>query len=132
VEIYERIRVMRVLKGLSQEKLAEELGYSLNAYARIERGESDISVRKLERILEKLGTNLQQLLGLNEGNVLNFAENCNPINLTQGSIFLTETRCVHELEKANLLLRERDKEISYLNQEVENLKQIITLLQNKT
>jgi len=128
MEIHEKLKVMRLLKGWSQEKLAEELGYSLNAYARIERGESDISIKKLERIVEKMGMDLQQLLGLNKGNIFNLAENCNSINLAQGNISLTETQCVHELEKARLLLQERDKEINYLRAENSHLQQIIELM----
>lgn len=113
---------MRNLKGWSQEKLAEELGYSLNAYARIERGETDITLKKLENILEKMGTDLQQLLGLNEGNVFNLAENYNSTtNLAQYNILLTETQCAHELEKTRLLLQEREKENLFLKEENDRL-----------
>jgi transcriptional regulator with XRE-family HTH domain len=135
MQIHEKLKVMRMLKGWSQEKLAEELGYSLNAYARIERGETDINLKKLERILEKMGIDLQQLLGLNESNVLNLAENCH-YNLPQGNILLTETQCVHELEKARLLLQERDEEVNYLREEnnhlKNHLKELIELLKKQS
>jgi len=122
MQIHERLKIMRNLKGWSQEKLAEELGYSLNAYARIERGETDITLKKLENILEKMGTDLQQLLGLNEGNVFNLAENYNSTtNLAQYNILLTETQCAHELEKTRLLLQEREKENLFLKEENDRL-----------
>lgn len=128
MQIYEKLKVMRMLKGWSQEKLAEKLGYSLNAYARIERGETDINLRKLERIIKTMGVDLQQLLGLDERNVFNLAENCNSPNLAQCNILLTETQRAHELEKARLLLQERDKEINYLKEENKQLKEFIELL----
>lgn len=131
MQIYEKLKVMRILKGWSQEELAEKLGYSINGYARIERGETDINLTKLEKIAKTMGVDLQQLLGLNEGNVFNLAENCNPTHLAQCNILLTETQCVHELEKAHLLLQERDKEISYLKEENNRLQQIIDLLKKK-
>ena len=131
MQIYEKLKVMRILKGWSQEELAEKLGYSINGYARIERGETDINLTKLEKIAKTMGVDLQQLLGLNEGNVFNLAENCNPTHLAQCNILLTETQCVHELEKAHLLLQERDKEISYLKGENNRLQQIIDLLKKK-
>lgn len=128
MQIYEKLKIMRILKGWSQEELAQKLGYSVNGYARIERGETDINLAKLERIAKVMGLDLQKLLGLNEGNVFNLAENCNPTNLAQCNILLTETQCAYELEKAHLLLRERDKEISYLKEENNQLKEIIELL----
>ena len=73
MQIYEKLKVMRILKGWSQEELAEKLGYSINGYARIERGETDINLTKLEKIAKTMGVDLQQLLGLNEGNVFNLA-----------------------------------------------------------
>jgi transcriptional regulator with XRE-family HTH domain len=132
MQIYEKLKVMRILKGWSQEELAEKLGYSINGYARIERGETDINLTKLEKIAKTMGVDLQQLLGLNEGNVFNLAENCNPTHLAQCNILLTETQCVHELEKAHLLLQERDKEISYLKEENNRLQQIIDLLKKNS
>ncbi|TAN51058.1 MAG: XRE family transcriptional regulator [Methylococcaceae bacterium] len=127
MQVHEKLRVMRQFKGWSQEELAEKIGYSVSGYAKIEHGETDINISKLEKIAEVLGVNLQQLLGLSEGNVFNVAENCH-YNLPQGSIVLTETQCAHELEKSRLLLQERDKEIGYLKQENERLKEICALL----
>lgn len=40
--IGDKIRNMRTIKGYSQENMAEMLGISVTAYAKIERGETDI------------------------------------------------------------------------------------------
>ncbi len=124
MQLHEKLKVMRLCKSWSQEEMAEKLGYSANGYAKIERGETDIKVEKLSNIADVLGIDLQQLLGLNEKNIFNIIDHS-----SQGSnnIYLTETQCVHELEKFRLLLQERDKEIGYLKQEIEHLKELITL-----
>jgi transcriptional regulator with XRE-family HTH domain len=50
-----RIRLLRIEKGLSQENMANDLGISLTAYSRIERGKTNISILRLEQIAEALG-----------------------------------------------------------------------------
>lgn len=113
---------MRLCKNWSQEEMAEKLGYSANGYAKIERGETDIKIEKLSKIAEILGVEVQQLLDLNERNIFNIIENHSPQGTNHGNIYLTETKCIHELEKAHLLLQERDKEIAYLKELIELLK----------
>lgn len=127
MQIHEKLKVLRQFKGWSQEKMAEELHCSVNRYARIERGEININTAKLERIAKVLGVDLQKLIGLNESNVFNLAENTHTTTM-QCSIVLSETQCVHELERSRLLLQEREKEIGYLKEENAQLKEIIRLM----
>lgn len=54
----DKIRGIRTLKGVSQENLAEMLGLSLPAYADIERGKKEVTIKRLEQIAEKLGVTL--------------------------------------------------------------------------
>ena len=58
MQIHEKLRVMRLCKGWSQEEMAERLGYSANGYAKIERGETDIKVDRLGKIAEAIGVDL--------------------------------------------------------------------------
>ena len=101
MRLHEKLKFLRTFKGWSQEELADKLGLSVNGYAKIERGETDMNLSRQEQIAEALGVELTQLLNLNEGNVFNVIENCSN-NLSHGNIFLTETQCAHELEKAQL------------------------------
>jgi transcriptional regulator with XRE-family HTH domain len=117
---------MRVLKEWSQEETANRLNLAVSSYAKIERGESDISLSRLAHIAEVMETNLEQLLQLNSRNVLNVLENCiNHGKLQGNNIFLTETECAHELEKSQLLLTEREKEIIYLKEQITYLKEML-------
>lgn len=126
MQIHEKLKRIRLCKNWSQEEMAEKLGYSVNGYAKIERGETAIKAEKLNEIAEILGVELQQLLNLNDKNIFNIIDVSS--NSPQNNIYLTETQCVHELEKAHLLLRERDKEIGYLKQEIEHIKELLALL----
>jgi len=130
MQVHEKLKVLRLCKGWSQEDMAEKLGYSLNGYAKIERGETELKVDTLERIAETASVDLQKLLGINENNVFNLMENCPEASL-HGNIYLTETQCAHELEKAHLLLKERDKEIENLKQQITQLQEINRLLKGE-
>ncbi|MFT5619176.1 MAG: transcriptional regulator with XRE-family HTH domain [Arenicella sp.] len=48
MEIGNKIRTLRGLKNLSQEKMAEKLGISSTSYAKIERNETDLSYSRME------------------------------------------------------------------------------------
>ncbi len=129
MKVHDKLKVMRLFKGWSQEEMAEKLGYSLSGYTKVERGETDLNISKLEKISEIMGIDLEKLLGMNESNIFNLAEKSNnfpfPNNCT---IILSETQCVHELEKCQLLLQERNKEIEQLKQQIIQLQEINILL----
>jgi len=119
-------------KGWTQEALAEKLGWGVNTYAKIERGESDVKLDKLKQIAEAIGIDVSELLDLSEKTVFNFAENCTS-SLAQNSlahctILLSESQCAHELEKARLVTAHRDKEIEWLKEENGRLKEMVALL----
>lgn len=48
----DKIKFMRQAKSLSQEEMAEKLGLSLNGYANIERGETDVASSRIQQIAE--------------------------------------------------------------------------------
>lgn len=56
-----RVKKIRELKNLTQEHMAHELGMSNSGYSRIERGDVDINMEKLERIAEVLGVTLDDI-----------------------------------------------------------------------
>jgi hypothetical protein len=68
---------------------------------------------------------------LDEKNILNFNENgdhntlCQSQNVNSPSTGQTELQ--HELENAQLMIEQRDKEIDYLKQQVSDLREIIGL-----
>jgi transcriptional regulator with XRE-family HTH domain len=125
MEVFEKIRFIRMFKGWSQEEMAEKLQMTLKGYAKIEQGKVDINLSRLQQISELLGVEVAQLVGLNENNVFNFIENFHSFVLhsQQSNNNLTDqTTCKHELEKAYLIIEQKEKEIVYLKEIIELMK----------
>ena len=127
MQIHEKLKTMRLCKNWTQEDLADKLGWSVGTYAKIERGDSDVKLDKLKQITDVIGVDLTELLNVNDRTVFNFAENFGQNNLAH-TILLSESQCAHELDKARLLIAQKDKEINWLKEEGERLKEIIALL----
>lgn len=60
--IGQRIKAARKNKLMTQEKLAELIGISLNFYGMIERGEKGLSVKTLAHICDVLGENIDYIV----------------------------------------------------------------------
>jgi len=100
---------MRSLKSLTQEQVAYKLGITTHAYAKIERGETDVNFSRLQQIAEVMEIDLLQLLSFDEKNLFNTIKNDQTTNhqyvqqwqINSSSIEQSENK--HELEKANLI-----------------------------
>ncbi len=128
MQINEKLKVMRQCKDWTQEELAEKLGLAVNTYAKIEQGKATIKLDQLKKIAQIMGVDVQELIDTNEKTVLNFAENCAHNSNIKCHIVLSETQCTHELEKAQLLLKEKENAISLLKQQVEDLRTMLNLI----
>lgn len=120
MQVYEKISSIRRIKGWSQEQMAEQLGMSANGYAKIERGETDVQLSRLKKIAEIFGIELKDLFNLDGNQILNLASNqshfsnyINPIN----------NQIEHEIDKLHLIVEQKEKEIIYLKEIIELLKQ---------
>jgi transcriptional regulator with XRE-family HTH domain len=74
VRIGEKIRKIRELKGLKQENMAKELGITLNGYGKIERGESSISMERLEQISKVFELGILDILHFDEKVIFNITK----------------------------------------------------------
>ena len=129
MEITEKIKFIRTCRGWTQENMAEKLGISTYAYAKIERGETDVNFSRLEQIAEVMEIDLPQLLGLDEKNVFNLSGNNNTSHNCYVNSSLTEqTECKYELEKAHLIIEQQQKELELLKQQVSDLRDMNNLL----
>jgi transcriptional regulator with XRE-family HTH domain len=118
IKLCERIKYFRQTKGWSQEYVASCLAISTNAYGCIERGTTEVTYTRLEQIAQLFEIDLPELLGLGKSNFYN----SNRDNVTYYQNSPVNTELGHELEKKELLLAERDKEIQHLNEIINLLK----------
>ena len=124
MNVSDKIRFMRRLKGWSQEEMAEKLEMSPNSYANIERGETDVQISRLEQIAKIFGMDLRELMSFGERNILYFFGDNNTItnqHVLQALNASPETLMM-ELQKRQVLLEQKDKEIQYLKEIVSLLK----------
>jgi len=131
MQTHEKLREIRQRHHLTQEKFAEKIGLALNTYGKIERGETDIKTAKLKKIAKIMNIDPKELIDSNENTILNFAEKCNHNNHFQCHIVLSETQCAHELEKAQLIIEQKDKELALMKQQIEDLRAMLNLMKNK-
>lgn len=59
---YDKIRQLREKHKWSQEDMANQLGLSPNGYAKIERGETRLTIPRLEQIAEVFGIDILELI----------------------------------------------------------------------
>jgi transcriptional regulator with XRE-family HTH domain len=119
--VHEKIRLVRQLKGWSQEDVASKLEMSQNGYGSIERGETDVNLSRLEQIAELFGIKLSDLLELNENSVFNLAGTQHN-NQHFGSNSSEHLQLKYEIDKQQLIIDQKDKEIIYLKEIIELLK----------
>ena len=62
--LYSNIRKCRKALGLTQQELADSMGYERSSIAKIEKGQVDLPLSKIEEFSEKLAVPLPELLGL--------------------------------------------------------------------
>ena len=92
MELYKNIRSRRIALKMTQQELAQKLGYkSTSTIAKIESGENDIPQAKLVAFAEALNTTPADLMGLNNVTpVHNLPENTVTCTISEGKPQLEE------------------------------------------
>ncbi|MDR3246208.1 MAG: helix-turn-helix domain-containing protein [Prevotellaceae bacterium] len=110
-QIGKNIRVTRVSRGLNQENIATELGISITAYSKIERGKTNPSILRLDQIAKCLGVSVFDFLS---------GPDAVPAPEKGGTS--------SSLEVEYLLLK---REVAHLKDAIENKNEIIRLLKKE-
>ena len=104
-----KIKQLRELKNYTQEHMASQLGLSTRAYSKIESGETQLTINRLNDIAHILGIKPIEVLGFDHKNIFNkYAQEAN-FNQVQSPIIekLMEQyeRRIQGLESEVLFLR---------------------------
>ena len=96
--------------------MAESLGITSNGYAKIERGETKINIRRLEELAELFGVDVLELVNADNKHVIFFSnENSESIILggNYGTINGTEVLRVMQkvIEQKDEIIRQKDETI---------------------
>lgn len=74
-QISEKLRKIRELKEYSQKYMAMQMDISQRQYQRIENGETELNLSKLEEVCKILEVSVEQLLGFDEQFIFNHCSN---------------------------------------------------------
>jgi len=75
LNIGSKIRKIREFKNMTQEELANQLEMTQANYSKIERGDSELKVERLQDIAKVLGIELTDLINFDEKNIFLFQHN---------------------------------------------------------
>lgn len=114
INIGDNIKKFRELKNITREQMASDLNMSLSGYSKIERGDTDLTISKIERIAEVLGIDIAQLLSFDASQIFNISNN----NTVQGIGAKADHMYFHGDEY-------REKYIKILEEENERLKMML-------
>ncbi len=118
MSIGRKIKQLRELRNFTQNYMADQLGMSVNGYGKIERDETDVSVKRLQQIAKVLETDLNTLLNFEARHVFNLYHN--QTALANGTV---QTQQIITGKEAAGLLRTLQQEIEQLKTELQHLKQ---------
>ena len=110
----EKIRLIREMRGLSQENIAAQLGIAQNTYSKIETNQSRLESGMLVKIAEVLGVSPMDILS-SQPAIINFQSNKG----TQQSFGYVENVIADQKELYEKLLKNKDEEIARLNKIIE-------------
>jgi transcriptional regulator with XRE-family HTH domain len=131
IKVGETIRKFRTLKGYSQESMAQQLGLSPNGYAKIERDETDISLKRLEAIADILKVNIFKILNFDDKLIFSMDNHQNQNN--SGTI--QPTQQINTCESLKTLVSQLQEDVLHLRAQNSALMQqniaLIELMKNK-
>ncbi len=107
-----KIKQIRELKNVTQEYIATQLGLSIRAYSKIETGETQLTINRLNEISKALGIDPIEVLGFDDKQVFN---NCKQ----DGYIG------INHINLPEKLIQQYEKTITVLEDEVKLLKSLL-------
>jgi transcriptional regulator with XRE-family HTH domain len=119
--IAEKIRKLREMKGYKQETMAKKMGLTTNGYGKIERGESAITVDRLDQIAQVLEVSTLDILQFDDNFVYNITNMHH--SATNG---IVNNYSLSDDERTALM-----KQITSMQQLIENQNRLIAMLVKK-
>ena len=126
MSVNEKVRLFRELNQWSQEEMAERMNMSVTGYAKIERGETNLSLHKLKQIAAVLQIDLIDLVSPNDNGVILVGGENNQNHFRNN--YYGSQSAEFEIEKLKLELKHKDDLLKQKESELYSLKELITLL----
>ena len=108
-----KLKQIRELKNITQEHVASKLEISTRAYSKIESGETQLTIKRLNEISEILGVEPMELLGFDHKQIFN---NCTQ----EGNIG------INYIQMSDKLIENYEKTIKSLENQIELLNSLLS------
>lgn len=118
MQTHEKIRGLREAYNWTQEDMANKVAMSANGYAKIERGETRITLQRLEQFAQIFNIDISELLNGKDSNLVIQIEKNNKNNI---SVYGLSNDLTAEIDRLKLIIQHKDEVI-------DNLKNVITRL----
>ena len=132
MKVNEKIRFMRESKSWSQEEMASKLGMSTTGYSKIERGETRLTIPKLEQIVEVFDTDILELISLGENKVVYIQDSdnhsINIINPTSQDLAAEIIQLKQTIFHQQEMLEAKNELISLQKSQLEALQKVVDKL----
>lgn len=129
ITIGKKIKELRLHKGWTQEQASEKLYICRNTYSDIELGKTDICLSRLVQLANFYNVDVSYFVNENGQIVLYLNGTQNYHDTSQ-----IKNQCneyLSDFAEEKLKLELKDKELTMQRHEIENLREIITLLKNQ-
>ena len=124
METHKKIRLMRELHKWSQEDMAEKLAMSAGGYAKIERGETQLNIPRLEQLAAIFKVDMWDLLKSGNSDLvlqINEGDSGGDIALYASTDISAKLELMkQELRHCKEMLAQKDREIELLRKFLEN------------
>lgn len=125
MKVHDKIRTLRELKNWSQEDMAEQMQMSKNGYSKLERGETRLSLDRLEQIATIYKMDVLELMAMGDkGLVYQINENGH----NSASYYDSEQSVAAENEKLRLMLQHKEEMLAQKEGEISVLKELVAAL----
>lgn len=134
MEVHDKIRTLRELNQWSQEEMAEKLDITPSGYAKIERGESELSFTRLQQIAHVFNMDVLELLKVDKNIILKVQINKGDSNNCNGnliSIYTKEADEAAEIEKLKLVITHQAETIQSQKREMDLLRDMLDLMKKQ-
>jgi transcriptional regulator with XRE-family HTH domain len=111
------VKNLRHEKGFSQEAMAYEIGMSPSGYGKIERGETDLTISKIDKIAACFGLAATSIIG-----IVNQQDN---IDLNTDSKNLSKEQLFEAYETLRVTVLQLQENVSILTERISNLEKRI-------
>ncbi len=115
----EKIRLIREIRGFSQEYMADKIGIAQNSYSKIELNQSKLSAEVLEKIAKELGVSPVDILS-QQPSIINLQPNHGAQGVEHIEHFYTFQR-----EFVEKMVASKDAEIETLRTVISDLQKVI-------